>query len=188
MVVQSERAAADRPARTDVVFDPVSAGFVRVTIDAAGRVLARADLDPSEKRAVLRRLFATRSPSNQREAFVRSIHRAGLLFVLSPSGVETEAANDRMSDVLSGARDRREVEAFAECLETSIVRLLTLIWAMNFAVAPVGQPLPRLEAVDADLPYVPPTGVACPAGEFDAESVLQEVENAPEESIGYALH
>jgi hypothetical protein len=161
------------------MFDPAAGSFVRITADAAGRILSRCDLDPSEKRATLRQLFATRTTNAQRNAFVRAVDRLGLLVVRAPRADEARpVTTDEMSDTFSAAFSRQDIGAFAERGESTIEGFLSLVWAANFAVAAVGQPLPRLECVDSNLPYLAPVGVSCPPQGFSAEQALQESECA----------
>lgn len=167
-------------ARTDVVYDPAAGEFIRLTIDVSGRVASRVDLNPAEKRATLRRVFATRTTRAQRTAFVRAIRKLGLLVVLAPAAGRPLASTDDMTAMFAAARARRETMAFAENVSCSIDAFLLFAWLVNFAAAPEGERLPRLEALDADLPYVPPVGAGCPPSDFDAEAALQDVEREPE--------
>jgi hypothetical protein len=187
MIVRNDGRAVTGPARTDVVFDPAAGEFARLTIDVAGRVVARVDLDPSEKRATLRRLFAIRTLREQRTAFVRALQNLDLLVVLAPTSRTGLASTDEMTKVFTAARDRREIKAFAERVPCSIDAFLLFAWLVNFAAAAEGQQLPRLEALDADLPYVTPIGAACPPGDFDAEATLRDVEREPEASPIFAF-
>ena len=108
----------------------------------------------------------------------------GLIVVLaSRSG--RPASTEELTDVVSEARDRREIQEFAQRMEASIAGLLTLIWAVNFSVCPPGQALPRLEAINADFPYVPAVGVACPPPGFDAQEALRESDHASEVPAGF---
>jgi hypothetical protein len=188
MAIRTQGLAGTDPVREAIVYDAAAGMFVRVTVDAAGRILARSDLDPSEKRATLRRLFATRTTRVQQDAFVRAIDRLGLLVVLAPRADDARpVTTDEMSDAFCEAFSRYEVEAFAEKVESSIQAFLLLTWAVNFSVAAEGQPLPRLECVDPDLPYLAPFGVPCPPPNFDARLALQEIECASEIPVEFAI-
>jgi len=162
-----------------VTFDPLAGRFVKVTYGPAGRILSRTDLDPIEKRDALRRLFATRASRDERYSACNALDSIGLI-VVTAAGTSWGNAGGTPADVLSArfvaARRQPDVIALAEALDVSESDVLTLAWAVNFALAQAGQALPRLEDVDADLPFVPPFGLGAPACGFDAGAVVEEAE------------
>ena len=162
-----------------VAFDPLAGRFIKVTYGAAGRILSRTDIDPLEKRDALRRLFATRASRDERYSACNALDSIGLI-VVTAAGTSWGNAGGTPADVLSArfvaARSQPDVIALAEALDVSETDVLTLAWGVNFALAQAGQSLPRLEDVDADLPFIPPFGLGAPARAFDAGAVVQEAE------------
>jgi hypothetical protein len=164
---------------SDVAWDPKIGSFVRVTYGAAGRILSRIDLDPQEKRAVLRCLVSKRTTREERLSACRALEALGLIVITTEGAAkecEGSAAVAALSARYTEARKRADVAAFATSLGVSITELLTLAWAINFAAADMGQPLPRLEDVDSDLPFIPPEGVDGATTDFDPMAALSAAE------------
>jgi hypothetical protein len=165
--------------RSDVAWDPKIGSFVRLTYGLAGRILSRVDLDPPEKRAALRCLVATRTTRDERLSACRALDALGLIVVTTAGAAkesDESAAVITLTARFAKARVRPDVIAFAGRLDISISELLTLAWAVNFAVANRGQPLPRLEHIDADLPFISPVGLNVSAQAFDAEAAVAQAE------------
>jgi hypothetical protein len=161
--------------RIDVAWDPIIGSFVRTTCGPAGRILSRIDLDPSEKRAAMRCLVAKRTTHDERLAACRALEALGLIVVTTDGAArqtDVKAAVNELSVRFQQARRSANVVAFAKFFDMAVTELLTLAWALNFAVAERGYPLPRLEDVDPDLPFVPPLGADRAARDFDAEAAL----------------
>lgn len=161
-----------------VAWDADAEAFVRITMSACGRILARADLDPPERRAALRCLMATRTTLQQRRAMSRLLRRFDLV-AGSPGSLRPaeHAATVQLLSArfLAGIRSR-DVAAFVEHMEAGLYEILVLAWAVAMVQAAPGQPLPRLEDINADLPYMPPHGLEPAPRAFDAIVVLAEVD------------
>lgn len=161
-----------------LAWDPAAERFVRLTVSATGRILARADLEPIERRAVLRCLMATRTQVDEQRSFALLLQRlklvAGSKIVLPPG--ERGPVVEILSRRFSPGFTMPDVEAFAEYMEIGIRTLLILAWSVSLVRAVPGQCLARLENLDPDLPYMPPMGLGPPAVGFDAARVLVEIE------------
>ncbi len=157
-------------------WDPAAAAFVRLTLDPCGRILARRDLEPADKRATLRHLFLTRTTTAQRRAVGALLDRAGLLLRREPVACRDDpAALSRR--FLAGGADPGIV-VLAEHLGVEADAILVLAWGLGLARAAPGQALPCLEDLDADLPYMPPAGPAPASGLIDLDAILDEAEAA----------
>jgi hypothetical protein len=161
-----------------VAWDADSEAFVRITMSACGRILARADLDPPERRAALRCLMATRTTLQQRRAMGRLLRRFGLV-AGSPGAlrpVEHAAVVDLLSARFLAGLCSDDIAAFVEHMETGLHEFLVLAWCVAMVQAAPDQPLPRLEDIDANLPYMPPHGLEPAPKAFDAIGFLAEVD------------
>jgi len=164
---------------SDVTWDPRIGSFVLLTYGAAGRILSRADLDPAEKRAALRCLVASRTSRDERLSAWRALDALGLI-VVTTAGASRETTQSAATNALSArftqARTRADIVAVSQRLGVSVGELLTLAWAINFAAASDGQPLPRLEDIDANLPFIAPLGLDASTQGFDTEAAVAEAE------------
>ena len=161
-----------------LAWDPAAERFVRLTIAATGRILARSDLEPTERRAVLRCLMATRTQVDEQRAFALLLNRfklvAGSKIVLPPG--ERTPVVEILSRRFSAGFTMPDVRAFAECMEIGLHTLLVLAWSVALVRAVPGQALARLEVLDNDLPYMPPAGLGPASVGFDAAQVLADIE------------
>lgn len=175
-----EAGALAVPERTTeaVAWDADAEGFVRVTLGACGRILARVDLDPPERRAALRCLMATRTTLQQRRAMGALLRRFGL--VAGSPGALRPAEHAAVVDLLSArflaGLCSGDIGAFVEHMEAGLHEFLVLAWCVAMVQAAPGQPLPRLENLNADFPYMPPYGLEAAPRAFNAAAVLEEVE------------
>ena len=109
----------------------------------------------------------------------RALAALGLIVVTTAgkSGAANAAATvGSLSARFDKARSRADVQKLAEWCCLTVEQVLILIWAVNFAAAQPGQPLPRLEDIDNNLAFIPPEGVDYPSSDFDARAVLMEAE------------
>ncbi|GJD43783.1 hypothetical protein AFCDBAGC_1638 [Methylobacterium cerastii] len=157
-------------------WDPHADAFVRLTLGICGRILARHDLEPAEKRAALRHLFLDRTTTEQRRAAGALFGQTGLLLGPEPSGNRTEAAVLTQRFLAGGADPA--VSGMAERLDLEVRAVLVLAWGLGLARVAPGQALPQLEDLDADLPYMPPEGPAPGPGFNDVGAILAEAEAA----------
>jgi hypothetical protein len=89
---------------------------------------------------------------------------------------EMRLASAALTRRFERAARRGDVEVFAESVEATVHDLLMLAWAIHFSRAAPGQPLPALANFDADLPHIDPMGAPSPSADFDAASLLAEME------------
>lgn len=165
--------------------------FVRLTIDVVGRILACDDLDPGERRAVLRYLIATRThPKEQRAAAFLLIHLglvAGAAIALPEE--DRPAVVDLLSLRFTAGFSTPEVQALAGDVAVGLRAFLVLAWAVALVRAIPGQALPRLEDIDPDLPWMPPIGQPPTPPGFDARTALAQIETGEpsggEPPVGY---
>lgn len=155
-------------------WDPAAEVFVRLTLDPCGRILARADLEPVEKRVALRHVLA-RTTRYQRQAIARLFMRVGLpLGAAAASSCTAKELNQRFQSAAMAP----DIAAFAECLEVEIRSVLVLAWVIGFARAGANEPVARLEELDADLPYVPPLGPPPMEGSVDLDAILDDADGS----------
>lgn len=165
--------------------------FVRLTIDVAGRILACDALDPGERRAVLRYVIATRTNHDEQRAGVLLLKRlnltAGAAIVLAAE--DRPAVIDLLTRRFAAGLSAPEVRALAGDMAVGLRPFLVLAWAVTLVRAIPGQALPRLEDLDADLPWMPPAGPPPAAPGFDARAALAEIEigepDGGEPPVGY---
>lgn len=158
-------------------WDPAIGAFVKLTMDATGRILARADLEPVEKWAALRRLFATRTTVDQRRTMGSALSRSGLL---GTGGQTDDGPNGETSTALT----KRFLVAAAQPFTIALIKqigceardFLVLVWSVRFIVARPGQPLPQLEEIDANLPWCPAEGAPLMSKLVDADAILAEID------------
>lgn len=172
-----------------VMWDAAAEQFVRVTISAVGSILARADLEPAERRATLRRLMATRATLQEQRAMGDLLRRLNLVAgspgVLHPA--EQAATVRLLTARFVSAFGSPDVAAFVEHMEVGIRAFLVLAWSVALVRAAPEQALPQLEALDADHPYMPPCGLEAAPITFDANSVLAEIDADDHDSSGAAV-
>ncbi|WP_147283643.1 hypothetical protein [Bosea caraganae] len=173
-----------------VVWDGDAEVFVRLTIAACGRILARSELDPPERRAALRRLFALRTSLDEQRAIGRLLKDFGLLVVRgsAPTAAAMSQRVELLSRLFVASSDSQAVAAFVEHMEIAMRDFLVLAWCVAAVAVDAGDPLPRLEDLDADLPFMPAYGLERPASQFDADATLAEIDaEEPEGGGGPAL-
>lgn len=161
-----------------VSWDPALDRFVRLTISATGRILARANLEPGERRSVLRYLIATRTQVDEQRAIAAFLGRLGLVAgaAIALPDKERPPVVELLTGRFTGGFTMPDIERFADYMEIGIRSMLVLAWAVALVRAVPGQALPRLEDIDADLPWMPPMGLSPAGPKFDALSVLEEIE------------
>lgn len=160
------------PTTEAIRWDPHAEAFVRLTLDPCGRILARRDLEPVEKRAALRHLFLVRTTTAQRRAVAVLLDHAGLLLRPGPAGSREGAAALSRRFLAGGTVPA--VAGMALRLDVEIRAVLILAWGLGLARVAPGQALPHLEDLDADLPYMPPEGPAPGPDLIDVEAILAE--------------
>ncbi|GJD78509.1 hypothetical protein [Methylobacterium gregans] len=153
-------------------WDPAAETFMRLTLDPCGRILARRDLEPVEKAAALRCLFLTHTTTAQRRAVGGLLDRAGLLLRPQPAGRQGDPTALSRRFLAGGATP--DIVAWAERLDVEARAILVLAWALALVRVVPGQALPRLEDLDADLPYMPPEGPAPGPDPIDLDAILEE--------------
>lgn len=162
----------------EVFPDAAATRFVHLTIDVAGRILACEALDPSERRAVLHYVIATRTRPDEQRALGLLLKRMDLLggaaIVLSEQ--ERPPVVDILSNRFAAGFSTPEVQALAAEMIIGLRPFLILAWAVALVRAVPGQALPRLEDLDADLPWMPPMGPPPVAAGFDARAALAGIE------------
>ncbi|MET3413032.1 hypothetical protein [Methylobacterium sp. 1030] len=165
------------PAATEAIrWDAEAEAFLRLTLAPCGRILARRDLEPVEKRAALRHLFLTRTTTMQRRAVGRLLDRAGLLLRPEPSACRGDAA--ALSRRFLAGAAHSDLIAFVERLGIETRPVLVLAWALGLARAAPGQALPCLEDLDPDLPFVTPIGPSPMEAVIDLDAILEEADAA----------
>jgi hypothetical protein len=153
-----------------VRWDAALGGFVRLVVDQAGKVLSRADLDSSVKRATLRHLFETRLTRSQRASLYQLLRGLGFLSPVTQGSALT------MPSLKCADKKLDAAEALAQKLEMSIRDFVLLGWVMVYVVNRPGVRVPPLEDIDPDLPWMPSIVPQEPPPYFCAESLLSEIE------------
>lgn len=112
------------PTMEAIRWDPSAETFFRLTLDPCGRILARRDLELSEKVAALRNPFLTRTTSIKRRAVGGLLDRAGLLLWPDPAGARGDPATLSRGFLAGGATP--DIAGTAERLgvETRAVQVL----------------------------------------------------------------
>ncbi len=166
------------PGTVAVYWDPAVERFVRLTVSATGRILARAELEPTERRSVLRYLIATRTQVEEQRAMAVFLGRLGLVAgaAIALPDADRPPVVEALTRRFAGGFTMPDVERFANYMEIGIRSMLVLAWAVALVRAVPGQALPRLEDLDADLPWMPPMGLSPAGPAFDARSMLDEIE------------
>ncbi len=166
------------PGTVALAWDPAVERFVRLTISMTGCILARADLEPTERRSVLRCLIATRTQVDEQRAIAAFLGRLDLVAgaAIALPDPERPPVVELLSKRFAGGFTMPDIEAFCDYMEIGIRSMLVLAWAVALVRAMPGQALPRLEDLDANLPWMPPMGLSPAAAGFDAKSVLDEIE------------
>lgn len=179
-----------REATTEaVIWETDAEAFVRITLCACGRILARADLDPPERRAALRCLMATRTTLQQRRSMGRLLRRFGLVAGSSASlrPAEHAATVQLLSARFLAGICNQDVVAFVEHMEAGLYDFLVLAWCVAMVQAAPDQPLPSLEDLNSDFPYMPPHGLEPAPAAFNAAWVLNEIDADEPEGEGPSL-
>lgn len=131
-------------------------------------ILSRPDLTISEIKMVLRQLLCAFSTRSQRKKIWKYLECRNLLW----------QDNDTADDVtrrLTESNLKATIERSFNAVDIDANDTLLGIWSLYFVTARPGTPIPRLETIDADLPYVAPSGVGDADPAFAPGRILGEI-------------
>lgn len=128
-------------------------------------------------------MFLTRTTTAERRAVGCLLDRAGLLLRPDPAGARDDPTALSRRFLAGGAT--LAIAGLPQRLAVEVRAVLVLAWGLGLARVAPGQALPRLEDLDADLPYMPPEGPVQSSGTINVEAILDEADVPVAASMEY---